>query len=495
MVEDDKHTQEVLQATLTEQNFVVDGATDGESAWELLQQFAYDLLLLDVMLPKLDGISLCRRLRQAENPILIMLLTTRDSLSDKLLGLESGADDYLTKPINIPELIARIRTLVRRNPSAVTPILTCDRLRLDPVSREVTYDGKLLKVGRKEYLLLELLLRNPNRVFSRNEIIDRLWSLDEEIPTETTIKSHIRRIRRKLEEVGAEDLIDTLYGQGYRLNPALLKPPADQPLSAPALEQVNNLTANIWQRAYAKSLDKIAELEQAILTLQAGKLDETLRQQTIFTAHKLAGSLGVFGFEVAAQLSQQIEDVFRQAKVPQTSTTQLLQWIQALRLELDGRQSSIAQIQTAPPNVKSGSNIVSTWTNTRILAIDDDRYVLNQIESILSGQGMQIHCLTQASELWEAIAQVQPDLLIVDLLLPDTNGLALCQQIRQHPRWVWLPILVLSSRSDRETIHQVFSAGADDYIPKPIVAEELLTRLTNRLQRQRSLRGAMSLPS
>lgn len=468
LVEDDSYTQEVLQATLTKQNFLVDGATDGETAWELLGQFTYDLLLLDVMLPKLDGISLCRRLRQAENPILIMLLTTRDKLTDKLLGLESGADDYLTKPIDLQELTARIHTLTRRNPLVSNSILTYDRLCLDPISRQVTYNGQLLKIGRKEYLILELLLRHPHQVFNRSEIIDRLWSLDQEIPTEATVKSHIRSIRRKLEQVGGEDLIETLYGQGYRLNPALEKPPA--------LEEINSITANVWERAYSKSLDKITELEQAIAILQSGNLEETLRQQTVFTAHKLAGTLGVFGFEIAAQLSQQIEDVFRLPIVPPESATQLWQWIQALLRELDGTQRSIA-----PSNTQSSET--STWQNTRILAIDDDPNVLNQIQSILNAQGMQTHCLTQATKLWEVMEQVKPDLLIVDILLPEIDGLALCQQIRNLPRWAWLPILVLSTRSDRQTVNQVFTAGADDYISKPIVPEELITRLTNRLNR------------
>ncbi|MFB2880007.1 response regulator [Floridanema aerugineum] len=501
LVEDDSHTQEVLQTTLTKQNFLVDGATDGETAWELLGQFTYDLLLLDVMLPKLDGISLCRRLRQAENPILIMLLTTRDSVTDKLLGLESGADDYLTKPIDLQELTARIHTLTRRNPLVPNSILTYDRLCLDPVSRQVTYNGQLLKIGRKEYLILELLLRHPHQVFNRSEIIDRLWSLDQEIPTEATVKSHIRSIRRKLEQVGGEDLIQTLYGQGYRLNPALQKPPA--------LEQINKITANVWERAYSKSLDKIAELEQAIAILQSGNLEETLRQQTVFTAHKLAGTLGVFGFEIAAQLSQQIEDVFRLPLVPPESATQLWQWIQALRRELDGTQRSIA-----PPNIplqkriyKAGrmptpqellemsntqSSTTSTWKNTRILAIDDDPNLLNQIQSILTVQGMQTHCLTEATELWEVMEQVKPDLLIVDILLPEIDGLALCQQIRNSSRWAWLPILVLSVRSDRQTVNQVFTAGADDYISKPIVPEELITRLTNRLNRHQLIQQLAS---
>jgi len=228
--------------------------------------------------------------------------------------------------------------------------LTFERLRLDPVSREVTYDGQLLKIGRKEYLILELLLRHPSQVFNRHDIIDRLWSLDEEVPTEATVKSHVRSIRRKLEQVNASELIETLYGQGYRLNPAFLAPPTPQPLSADNF-QVDTLTAQVWQRAYAKSLAKLSEIEQAIATLQSGSFEEPLRQQTIFTVHKLAGSLYVFGFEVAAQLLQQAEDELRQAIVPPETAAKLLQWLQIVRLELAGQQSSNIQIQTAllPP--------------------------------------------------------------------------------------------------------------------------------------------------
>lgn len=486
LVEDDSQTQQLLKATLTEQNFLVDVASDGETAWELQQQFVYDLLLLDVMLPNLDGISLCQRLRQAKQTVLIMLLTARSGLLDKLQGLESGADDYLVKPVHPQELVARIRTLLRRRLAADPLLLSYDRLSLNPVSREVTYDGQLLKIGRKEYLILELLLRNPTQVYSRYDIVDRLWSLDEELPTEATVKSHIRSIRRKLEQVGAGDIIETLYGHGYRLNPALLKPPTP-PLSAPVVEQVNCLTAQFWQRAYVKSLNKVTELEQAIAAIQAGTFGESLHQQAIFTAHKLAGSLSVFGFEVAAQLAQKIEDTLRQASVPVSAVPQLRQWTQVLRLELDGQQSSIPQIQQLSPLIPAPSPIPSGLDNTRILVLDDDSTILSQVTSILSSHGMHVHALTEACDLRAMIEQVEPDLLIIDILMPDINGLVLCQQLRQHSQGKTLPILVFSSRSDRETVNQVFAAGADDYIPKPIVAHELITRITNRLSRHRLL--------
>lgn len=346
LVEDESHTQEILQTALSRQNFLVDQATDGEMAWELIQQFNYDLVLLDVMLPKLDGFSLCRRLRQADNPVLILLLTIRDRLNDKILGFESGADDYLTKPFALPELFARIRSLTRRQATLVPPVLSYGLLSLNLTSRQITYAGQPLKVGRKEYLFLELLLRHPNRVFSRSEIIDRLWSLDQEVPNESTIKSHVRSIRRKLEQVGAKNAIETLYGQGYRLNPELLQS-SQSPLSAaPAehaiqedsiLEQVNQFTAQVWQRAYTKSLQQLNELEQAILSLSKETREEATRPQAIFMAHRLAGALSVFGFDRAAQMLLKIEDMLRQAQVSPDQVPQLLEGVRLVRSELEGQ--------------------------------------------------------------------------------------------------------------------------------------------------------------
>ncbi|HEY9657315.1 MAG TPA: response regulator transcription factor, partial [Allocoleopsis sp.] len=222
LVEDDENLAKALADILTKHNYLVDVSTDGEIAWEMIHVVDYDLVLLDVNLPKLDGIMLCRRLRDRNQQVLVMLMTVRDSVTDKLLGLESGADDYLVKPLDMQELLARIRVLSRRFSESSTPLFTCGKLRLNPHMREISYDGNTIPFSRKEYLLIELFLQHPHRVFSRSDIVDHLWSLDN-LPTEDTVKSHIRRIRRKLGEVGAEDLIETLYGHGYRINPLFLK--------------------------------------------------------------------------------------------------------------------------------------------------------------------------------------------------------------------------------------------------------------------------------
>jgi DNA-binding response OmpR family regulator len=174
LVEDDELSAIALSEALTSHHHTIDLATDGETGLDLATSFDYDLVLLDVVIPKLDGISLCRRLRQQKDRTPILLLTSKDSQADIVAGLDAGADDYVIKPSNLTELNARIRALIRRGDSPVTSVLTWGDLCLNPVSGEVTYQEQKISLTPKEYGLLELLLRNPQRLFSRNEILDRL---------------------------------------------------------------------------------------------------------------------------------------------------------------------------------------------------------------------------------------------------------------------------------------------------------------------------------
>jgi DNA-binding response OmpR family regulator len=196
---------------------LVELAADGLAGWDLLEAFSYDLLLLDIMLPKLDGINLCQRLRDQGYHLPVLLLTARDTLSDKIIGLDAGADDYLVKPFEIDELLARIRALLRRGNTTLPPVLIFGSLCLNPSNHEVTYGGQLLNFTPKEYLLLSIFLSNRQRVFSRSVILDRVWDSADQ-PEEETVKVHIKGIRQKLRAVGAPpDLIETVHGVGYRL--------------------------------------------------------------------------------------------------------------------------------------------------------------------------------------------------------------------------------------------------------------------------------------
>lgn len=217
LVEDDDRIAKPLAEDLRHQYHVVDIAEDGILGWEYSQVTAYDLILLDLMLPRLDGITLCKRLRAAGWTSLILMLTSRDTTTDKIVGLDAGADDYLVKPFDTEELAARIRALSRRSAESRPPILSCGDLQLDPSTYSVTYGEKDLSLTPKEYMILELFLKNPTRVFSRASLLEKLWEFDQ-LPGEETIKTHITSLRRKLKEAGSsEDFIETVYGLGYRL--------------------------------------------------------------------------------------------------------------------------------------------------------------------------------------------------------------------------------------------------------------------------------------
>lgn len=219
IVEDNQYIAGALNLVLAHQNYVVETASDGEEAWGFIKLFDYDLIILDISLPFIDGITLCRQMRSDGLQTPIMLLTGLDCPHEKAVGLDAGADDYMVKPFDEEELTARIRALLRRGKIKSLPILKWGSLQLDPISYRVTYNKQLLALTPKEYALLELFLRNTHHVFSCNMILDHLWSY-EDAPTEEAVRTHIKGLRMKLKAAGASpNIIETVYGIGYRLNP------------------------------------------------------------------------------------------------------------------------------------------------------------------------------------------------------------------------------------------------------------------------------------
>ncbi len=262
LVSSDQVLQQRLHKVLGRHNLIVDVATDGQTAWNLLQAFMYDVILMEALLPKLDGLSLCRRLRDVGNPVLILLIIELSTPGMWIQGLDNGADACLVKPIHEPELLAQLRALARRGMRRASPVLSWGPLLLDPIARRFTCQEQELKLNRKEYQVLELFLVHPRQMFSRSEIGDRLWTLDDEVPSDATIKSHIRSIRRKLERSGTNDLIQTHYGQGYCLNPSYDPGPKPSQVRTfmPEL-MMDNITANIWQELMTAN----ARLQQEIV--------------------------------------------------------------------------------------------------------------------------------------------------------------------------------------------------------------------------------------
>ncbi|MEM9265478.1 MAG: response regulator transcription factor [Cyanobacteria bacterium P01_F01_bin.13] len=218
LVEDDLQLGEGLTEALTDEGHIVDWVTDGEMGWVQATELTYDLMVLDVMLPKINGIHLCRRLREAGRRLPILMLTARDTNTDKVQGLDAGADDYVVKPFDLLELLARLRALLRRSTlGEAGTVLTWEQAQLDAATHEVFYNGVPLQLTPKEFTLLELFMRSGRRVLSRSILIDQCWPA-QSLPDEETVKSHLKGLRQKLRKAGASsDFIETVHGVGYRL--------------------------------------------------------------------------------------------------------------------------------------------------------------------------------------------------------------------------------------------------------------------------------------
>ncbi|WP_072015951.1 response regulator transcription factor [Leptolyngbya sp. KIOST-1] len=307
LVSADKTLQTQLRRELSRQGLIVDAATDGEDAWGLLRAFLYDVVLLEAMLPQVDGVSLCRRLRDVGNPVLILLIVEAGNAATCLQGLANGADACLAKPLQAPDLLIHLQALTRRGMRRANPKLSWGPLLLDPTACRVTCQGKEVKLNRKEYQVLELLLGHPRQMFPRSEIGDRLWTLDEEMPSDATIKSHIRSLRRKLEQAGgAEDLIQTHYGQGYCLNPAYA-PDTKPPKGGPPLPEMmmDSITANLWQELMAANARLQQEIEQRKqIEAQLRRSEEMLR-----TAQQVA-QIGSWEVDLQTRITYWTEELF-----------------------------------------------------------------------------------------------------------------------------------------------------------------------------------------
>ncbi|HTW41616.1 MAG TPA: response regulator transcription factor [Solirubrobacteraceae bacterium] len=217
VVDDDRAVREALRRALTLAGYEVELAESGEEALERLVQAEPEAVVLDVGLPGIDGVEVCRRIRRAGSRVPVLILTARDAVSDRIDGLDAGADDYMVKPFDVGELQARLRALLRRaNPQADTEALSFAELRLDSDRHGAQVGEQFVELTRTEYQLLELLLANPRRVLPHSLIYERVWGYDFG-PTSNALRVYIGYLRRKLEEAGARQLIHTVRGVGYAL--------------------------------------------------------------------------------------------------------------------------------------------------------------------------------------------------------------------------------------------------------------------------------------
>ncbi len=215
VVEDDSVLAAALTRALNQSAYAVDLVVDGEAANRALGTTSYDLVVLDVALPKIDGLSVLRRLRDRRTQTPVLILTARDTLEDRVTGLDSGADDYLTKPFDLPEFEARVRALIRRGHNTPGTSMVHGRLRLDVAARRLFHDDQAIEMSARELALTELLLARQGRVVSKEQIIDHLFGFGDDVGS-NAIEVYVHRVRKKLEPLGIE--IRTVRGMGYLLD-------------------------------------------------------------------------------------------------------------------------------------------------------------------------------------------------------------------------------------------------------------------------------------
>lgn len=216
VVEDSRRLAGIIKRGLLGEGYAVDNAYDGEEAEYMAETTPFDVIVLDIMLPKKDGVAVCRDLRAKGVNIPILMLTAKDSVEDKVTGLDSGADDYLVKPFAFAELLARLRALLRREVLPKTQKIQVGDLALDPQSREVWRDGSRVDLTAKEYAILEYFLRHPNAVVTRTMLGESVWNYEFD-GISNIIDVYVRRLRRKIDLDGQDSLIQTVRGAGYRL--------------------------------------------------------------------------------------------------------------------------------------------------------------------------------------------------------------------------------------------------------------------------------------
>lgn len=474
LIEDDDMTRELLSAKLSAARYAVEQAGDGELGLELALLWPYDLILLDLQIPKLDGLSVCRQLRERGNATPILMLTAHDAEEDIVTGLDSGADDYVTKPFDMNQVLARIRALLRRGAmgSGQLPSLCWGQLSLNPATADVKYGDQVIALTPKEYSLLELFLRNPQRVFSRSTILDHLWTMDD-YPTEGAVTNLVKDLRNRLKRSGVnETVIQTVYGLGYRLNNDTSLAEAED-TSSPTAEaegdsQASQNLASITARFQSSIQQRVRVLEEVTRALQAGGVAASKRALAREEAHRLAGGLGTFGYEEGSVLARQIEHLLGEdTPLNDGTVTKLSQTLLALKQTLVEETSSISTTtETSPAGQK------------RLIAINLPNEVVLSLNALGANQDWDVQVF---STVEKALQEYQSAADVVLLGLNSTSREAKkflpLGELKRH--WPEVPIVVISSQETLAERVQAVRFGAERYLVFPVVPEKLLEILTD----------------
>ncbi|MET0113180.1 MAG: response regulator [Limnospira maxima] len=477
LVEDDLHLADALVAMLTSQKYQVDLVNDGQQGWEYIQSSSYDLVLLDIELPLLDGISLCHQLRSHNFQVPILLLTARNNQQDKVKGLDAGADDYMVKPLDIAELSARIRALLRRSSEATSSVLTYEKMVLDTSTCDVSYNGKPLKLTPKEYGLLELLMGNRQRTFSIDKILDKLWTFDDP-PSANTVRAHIKGLRQKLKAAGAgAEFIETVYGLGYRLNQNLEKPHSatarvnSEPDSDRQF-QLNQSIQKVWERFRETLDDRIITIEKAIAAANDGQINLQMQKQARQEAHKLAGSLGTFGRREGSTVAREIELIL------QLDTSLISEHLPSLSILID-RLRQIVETDR-PNNCTSDQQQIDS---PRLLIIDTNEPFIQNLIIEASRHQIQAEIITEEATIRQIcdrtpsgreknMLQLLPSPQVVLLNFDRYPFRQLLVDLTQQKPPI--PTVVFTTQGDISKRVEVVRLGGSAFLEKPVTIERAI---------------------
>lgn len=623
VVEDDIPVAEILVHAMVKNHWIVEHAIDGALGLALAKSQTYDLIILDINLPKINGIDICKQLRNDNCAIPILLLTAENSINSQIKGLNSGANDYVIKPFNIDLVCAKARSLVRKE-KASNPILTWENIQIDSNRNEVFCHGKRINLRAKEFNLLELFLLNPRRIYSRRSILDLLWNSASE-SGEETVSTHIKCLRKKLKEAGVSNPIETVYGLGYRLRIPSTHPASPQthnqhdqkpvvihrqeqasnsvndyylPHHLDSLHPIDSIKLKTWNKFKSKYFEQIEFLENHVNVFYS-KLDLELKRECQRIAHKLIGSMGMFGFLEVSQLARQLEELIQLENLQESNLVHAIQIVQDLKkiiiqeaIPLDNQKTSFDKISPHQkistilvidddvsltenlqlmanqwnfeikiahnlcaakqkliecnpdlilldlnfPDEESGLNfirdmdpkfktipifvltaqgdlptrvaVVNLGIQTfldksssiedifktissildyrpmpnsfrRLLIVDDDSDILQELADSLSNSNLMIKVSSDLSRFSQILDQFHPDILILDLEMPDFNGIEICKAIRADPKWSSLTIIVLSAHTEVTWITQSYAAGANNYIDKSNSILEIQKKILN----------------
>ncbi|MBA3923885.1 MAG: response regulator transcription factor, partial [Nostocaceae cyanobacterium] len=378
-------------------------------------------------------------------------------------------------------LEARIRALLRRQATTVSPLLHWGNLQLYPSECEVKYGSVSLNLTAKEYALLELFMRNTRKIHSQSSILDQLWSLDDEPPSGDTVRALIKRLRTKIKADAADDLIETVYGLGYRLNPVFQKATdSSQKVQLPVRvrqPQHQLQVANIWEETKSKVLEQIATLEQVTQILLEDHTQDSARNKAKLESHRLISSLGILGLLSGSEIARKLEMLLQ----PQVSLE--FHQLQFLSEQVQKIRSLVEQAAPAETVARkiAANNLAQIESQTRLLIVDEEREFIDRLVQAATTQGIQAAIAPNLQLAREAIARVRPDIVLLDMSVAKfSEGLSLLEELADliPP----IPVLVFANEDgagDRVAIARRQGRG---FFHKPIAITPVLEAITQTLK-------------